>query len=60
MPELPEDPAMLLSFVNMHLRDDFDNSLEKLCDDWNVDRGEFLARMAKAGWEWNPGARRFW
>ena len=30
--QLPEDPMMLLSFVNMKLRDEYD-SLQALCDD---------------------------
>ncbi len=35
MMKLPEDPVMLLSFVNMKLRDQY-ASLDELCDDLNV------------------------
>ena len=35
MMKLPEDPVMLLSFVNMKLRDQY-ASLDDLCDDLNV------------------------
>ena len=35
MMKLPEEPVMLLSFVNMKLRDQY-ASLDDLCDDLNV------------------------
>ena len=34
--ELPDDPMMLFSMVNMKLRDCY-HSLDELCDDMNVD-----------------------
>lgn len=60
MPELPKDPAMLLSFVNMKLRDEYNNSPEALCDDWGITIQALTSLMANAGWEWNPTALRFW
>lgn len=35
--ELPDDPMMLFSMVNMKLRDCY-HSLDELCDDMNVDK----------------------
>lgn len=35
---MPEEPMMLLSFVNMKLRD-FYGSLDAFCDDLDADRG---------------------
>lgn len=35
---IPQDPAMLLSFVNMKLRD-FYGSIEELCEDLQEDQG---------------------
>lgn len=51
---------MLLSMVNMYLRDNYGGSLERMCDDWGVDPAELTALMAKAGWEFNPDAGKFW
>lgn len=57
---LPRDPAMLLSTVNMMLRDRYNGSLDALCSALDVDRDEFLAMMARAGWEFNADAKKFW
>ena len=37
--QLPEDPMMLYSALNMKLRDYY-NSLDELCDDLNIQRKE--------------------
>ena len=39
--KLPEDPAMLLSVVNMKLRDNY-NSLEDLCEDMHFNMDSFI------------------
>lgn len=44
--ELPDDPMMLFSMVNMKLRDCY-HSLDELCDDMNVDK-ELLVKKLKA------------
>ena len=36
---IPKDPAMLLSFINLKLRDYY-SSLEILCDDLDLDCAE--------------------
>ena len=39
--ELPKDPMMLFSVINMKLRDNY-SSLDELCDDLNVEeRGHY-------------------
>ncbi len=43
---LPKDPAMLLSFINMKLRDQYD-SLESLCDDLDVSQDEVIQTLQK-------------
>ncbi len=43
--ELPKDAAMLLSFVNMKLRDQYD-SLERMCEDLGVNRDEIEKTLA--------------
>lgn len=41
---LPRDPAMLLSFINMKLRDQYD-SLEALCDDLDISESEIVEKL---------------
>lgn len=41
---LPQDPVMLLSFVNMKLRDQY-VSLESLCDDLDVSMEEIIEKL---------------
>ncbi|MBJ2184496.1 MAG: DUF4250 domain-containing protein [Muribaculaceae bacterium] len=59
MNELPQDPAMLLSFVNMKLRDAY-TSLDEMCDDLGIDRDALIKRMSAAGFEYSPEHKRFW
>ena len=56
---IPEDPMMLMSFINMKLRDNYD-SLDALCDDLDIDRQELLSKLADAGFEYNAEANKFW
>ena len=44
--EMPKDPMMLMSFINMKLRD-FYPTLDALCDDMDVDRQELENKMAE-------------
>lgn len=57
--EMPNDPVMLMSFVNMKLRD-FYSSLDELCDDLEINEEELKEKMGKAGFEYNPEANKFW
>lgn len=41
---LPQDPAMLLSYVNMKLRDQYD-SLESMCDDLDIAMSEIVEKL---------------
>ena len=45
---LPSDPIMLLSVVNLKLRD-FYPSLDALCDDLDADRGSALRQPCRCG-----------
>ena len=56
--EMPKDPMMLMSFINMKLRD-FYPTLDALCDDMDVDR-QVENKMAEAGLEYNAAANKFW
>ncbi|MBD5201867.1 MAG: DUF4250 domain-containing protein [Bacteroidales bacterium] len=55
---LPSDPAILLSFLNMKLRDDYD-TVEQLCDDLDIDADDFEAALDKAGIEYFHEGKRF-
>ncbi len=57
--ELPNDPTMLLSVVNMKLRDEY-SSLDALCEDLAVSPDELKQKLAAAGFEYNPSTNRFW
>lgn len=55
---LPNDPVMLYSAINMKLRDDYP-SLDALCADMGVDRADLERRLAEAGFEYNPASNQF-
>ena len=55
---LPKDPMILLSVVNTKLRDEYD-TLDALCEDLNLDRGELEERLAAVGFAYDPEQRRF-
>ena len=53
MDQLPADPAILLSFINTRLRDNYP-PLDALCDDMHIPRAELEARLGDAGFEYSP------
>ena len=59
MDRLPQDPIMLMSFINLKLRD-FYPSLEALCEDLGINRQELVEKMLKAGFEYSETNKRFW
>jgi hypothetical protein len=59
MADYPKDPIMLMSWVNMKLRD-FYPSLETLCEDLEIDREELVETLGKAGFEYNSELNKFW
>lgn len=56
---LPQEPAMLMSYVNTKLRDDYP-SLDAFCDDMRIDKDELLALLAKGGFEYSESNNKFW
>ena len=58
MMKLPEDLVMLLSFVNMKLRDQY-VSLDDLCDDLNVLSVELEEKLGEIGYFYNAKENRF-
>lgn len=59
MENLPQDPFMLMSFINMKLRD-FYSSLDLLCDDLQIDKPQLLQTLQSAGFEYNEENNKFW
>lgn len=57
--ELPKDPMMLFSFINMKLRD-FYPSLDALCQDMQVSKEEIVNRLKAVEFEYNPEQNKFW
>lgn len=57
--ELPQDPNMLFSFINMKLRD-FYPSLTELCSDLDIDQQVIEKILNEAGYEYNEELNKFW
>lgn len=57
--ELPQDPFMLMSVVNLKLRD-FYASLDALCEDMNIDKEELCDKLRAAGFEYSEENNKFW
>lgn len=55
---LPSDPYMLLSAVNMKLRDG-DCSLEELCDNEDASLEAVVKKLARIGYTYNEERRKF-
>ncbi len=58
MASFPQDPYMLLSMVNMKLRDRF-SSLDSLCEDMDVNRREIEAVLAAIDYHYDPEQNAF-
>lgn len=55
---IPKDPVMLLSLVNLKLRD-FYGSLDALCDDLDTDKQELIERLASIDYHYDEGKNQF-
>lgn len=55
---LPNQPMILLSFINTKLRDDYD-SLDALCDDFRVPRDEIEEKLASIDYEYDEELNKF-
>jgi len=53
------DPVMLMSIVNLKLRDDFSGDLDELVKFFDIDRAALEAKLATAGFEFLPEAKQF-
>lgn len=55
---LPEDAAMLSSFINMKLRDE-GATLSELADSYDFDENTVRTKLEKAGYRYDEENRRF-
>lgn len=55
---LPNDPVILLSFVNTKLRDEY-SSLAELCAAEDIAPETLTAKLAAINYEYDPAQNRF-
>lgn len=56
---IPEDPVMLMSMLNMKLRDGEFDSLSDLCLSLGIDERAVIDKLAAAGFDYLPAVRQF-
>lgn len=55
---IPKDPVMLLSFINLKLRDFYD-SLDSLCEDLDADAKEIMEKLATIDYHYDEEKNQF-
>ncbi|MCH5271513.1 MAG: DUF4250 domain-containing protein [Lachnospiraceae bacterium] len=55
---IPKDPVMLLSFVNLKLRDFYPN-VESLCEELDIDKGELEEKLAGIDYHYDREKNQF-
>lgn len=55
---IPQDPVMLLSYINTQLRDNY-KDLEDLCDRLDVSQSEIEEKLGKIGYRYNKDLNQF-
>ncbi len=55
---IPNDPLMLLSYVNTQLRDNYE-SLEAFCSDADLDQDDLKNKLAQAGYRYVQELNQF-
>lgn len=55
---LPKDPVMLLSYVNLKLRDYYHN-LEKMCEDMDISREMMEEKLASIDYHYDEEKNQF-
>ena len=57
--DLPRDPFMLMSLINMKLRDYYP-SLDDLCEDMNIENEVLTTTLGSIGMEYAPTNNKYW
>lgn len=55
---IPQDPTILLSYINLKLRDFYD-SLQSLCDDIDVSENEITEKLASINYHYDEEKNQF-
>lgn len=55
---IPSDPVMLLSFINLKLRDYY-SDLDGLCEDLQLDRQEIVGKLESIDYHYEPDKNQF-
>lgn len=55
---IPKDPVMLLSFINLKLRDYY-NDLDALCDDMELERERIESKLGAIGYCYDKALNKF-
>ena len=55
---IPNDPVMLLSFLNLKLRDYYAD-LDALCEDLDVDKEEIVSKLAGIDYHYDSERNQF-
>ena len=55
---LPQDPVMLLSYVNTQLRDNY-GSLDELCASLMAEKGEIIEKLKNINYEYDADKNAF-
>ena len=61
MDKLPmNDVPMLVRAINFLLRDHEFDTLDEICNHFNVNRAALETKMATQGFEWSEQQKKFW
>jgi len=55
---IPKDPVMLLSFINLKLRDYY-SSFDALCEDLDVDSAEIVDKLSGINYQYDADKNQF-
>jgi len=55
---IPNDPIMLLSYINTQLRD-FYSSLDAFCEDNDVDKNQIVEKLKMVGYDYSEEMNKF-
>lgn len=58
MEYMPNDPNIMVSYVNMKLRDQY-SSLNDMCEDLGINRDSLEERLREAGFTYDSQNNRF-
>ncbi len=56
--KLPEDPAILLSYINTQLRDNYPD-IDELCASFGISREELEKKLSVIGYAYDVNQNRF-